>query len=300
MVMKYKGMISTTTTVMTSADMHTAAERIAALPGIADVTVTELKRYSEASQFEVQVACQKAFSYLYAMGTGDESVLSAQERQAFDIAKDVAGQAEEYATDFEKEVFFHDYLVLNIAYDISDSMGTGQTPYGALVLGKCVCAGYASAMQVLLTLAGIECMEVSGTGNGEAHAWNKVKIDGDWYNVDVTWDDPVPDEKGRLRHTYLNVTDEFLKRDHSWDNTGFPSCTSTEYNYYLRTGKQCASQDEVTQYCKEQAEAGNWTVSFIYQDAILDIGDVCQSVGKGCSYTCRECEGGTWYEITFR
>jgi len=136
-------------------------------------------------------------------------------------------------SDLEKEKAIHDYLVLNCRYDY-DNFLKGTIPeesysaYGLLINGAGVCQAYAEATQILLSRAGIECMIVTGSANGVGgwggHAWNIVKIDGKYYHLDVTWDDPVPDEKGRVLYWYFNLTDEQISNDHTWERSLYPEC----------------------------------------------------------------------------
>lgn len=60
-------------------------------------------------------------------------------------------------------------------------------PYGALVLKKAVCNGYAEGMKLLCDLSGVTCKMISGTADGEKHAWNLIKLDKEWYHADLTW-----------------------------------------------------------------------------------------------------------------
>ena len=60
----------------------------------------------------------------------------------------------------------------------------------------------------MLNESGIETKIVLGKGNGEDHAWNLVKLHDIWYHLDCTWDDPVPDVKGRVLYNYFNLNDE--------------------------------------------------------------------------------------------
>ena len=81
--------------------------------------------------------------------------------------------------------------------------------------GKGVCAGYAFALQYLLMRAGIQSYYVVGYA-GENHAWNLAKIDGEWYYVDATWDDPVyngSDDPYSPYHSYFNITTAMLQED---------------------------------------------------------------------------------------
>ncbi|SKA79200.1 Transglutaminase-like superfamily protein [Caloramator quimbayensis] len=143
-------------------------------------------------------------------------------------------------TDFQKELAIHDYIINNTRYD-EENYYNGSIPwesytsYGALIKGVAVCQGYASAMSKLLNLAGIENMIITGKANGEAHAWNLVKLDGEWYHVDVTWDDPIFYKNGNkvdtIRYDYFNITDSQMMKDHTWDIDMYPKCTETKYRY---------------------------------------------------------------------
>ena len=147
-------------------------------------------------------------------------------------------------TVYRKEKAFHDYLVRNVVYDSKAQMkkvegGDVYTAYGALVEGSAVCNGYAEAMKLLCDLSGVECRMISGTVDGENHAWNLVSIDGEWYHVDVTWDDPVPDGGDRVMYDYLNLSDKEMKADHKWEERLYPEADSMEYYYFKLNDALC-------------------------------------------------------------
>lgn len=121
--------------------------------------------------------------------------------------------------DFEKVFQLHNYLVKNNTYDYRvinspgfEDVGT-YTAYGALVRGKSVCEGYAMAYKYLLNAVGIECEIITGVANGGGHAWNAVKLDGNWYYVDTTWDDPIDDPE-YVGFNYFLIGSEKLEKDH--------------------------------------------------------------------------------------
>lgn len=129
-------------------------------------------------------------------------------------------------TNVQKEKAIHDYIVSHVAYDTSLK---NHSAYAALVAPyRTVCQGYALLTCRMMANAGIDVrIECSKT-----HAWNIVNIDGNWYQLDCTWDDPVPDVAGRVTYDYFNLTDAQLKSlDHStahtFDATKFPTCTTT-------------------------------------------------------------------------
>ena len=114
--------------------------------------------------------------------------------------------------------------------------------YGVFVERKAVCAGYAKATQYLLNRLGIECVYVSGEGDRGPHAWNLVRLSGEYYYIDVTWDDhsntkEAVDSSREITYDYFCVTTMDILRDHTPDDTlPLPNCVSKECNYYFRNG----------------------------------------------------------------
>ncbi|MBX5437848.1 MAG: transglutaminase [Alicyclobacillaceae bacterium] len=125
--------------------------------------------------------------------------------------------------DVQKELAIHDYIVLHAKYDTTLQH---VTPYDLLTKGTAVCQGYQMLTYLMLTRAGIPCKMVNGTADGGSHGWVMVKIAGQWYHLDTTWDDPVPDQPGRVRYAYFNLTDAQMARDHAWNHTGLPPATT--------------------------------------------------------------------------
>ena len=102
--------------------------------------------------------------------------------------------------DFEKELYLHDSLANRCRYDEKAAVSNAPleeyplsfTAYGALVEGVAVCEGYSRAMQYLLLRAGVDATIVTGhDAQNRAHMWNVVRIDGEPYHLDVTWNDPA-------------------------------------------------------------------------------------------------------------
>ena len=140
----------------------------------------------------------------------------------------------------------HDYLVDNIEYDTSISKDNIYDIYGALVNKVAVCEGYARSFKYILDDLGIPCVLAIGTGTNsrgetERHAWNYVEIDGQWYAIDCTWDDPVIVGGGTLTQSlkykyFLKGADEFFT-DHipsgqftpGGKEFTYPNLSSTSY-----------------------------------------------------------------------
>ncbi|MGN7360604.1 transglutaminase domain-containing protein [Paenibacillus sp. SAF-054] len=121
--------------------------------------------------------------------------------------------------DHEKVKVIHDWIVLNLKYDETLRK---YTAYDGLSSGSTVCQGYSLLAYKMLTDAGITNRIVEGTaaprdtGVSQLHAWNLVLLDGKWYHLDTTWDDPAPDKAGEIGIGYYLRTDEQMKKDHSW------------------------------------------------------------------------------------
>lgn len=125
-------------------------------------------------------------------------------------------------SDYEKIKAIYDYICANVEYDydhLNDSSYTLKcTAYAALINKTAVCQGYAGLLYRLALEAGVDCRMITGTGNGGGHAWNIVKLDGKYYNVDATWD------AGETEYTYfLRCGDNFddHTRNSAYDTGAF-------------------------------------------------------------------------------
>lgn len=121
-------------------------------------------------------------------------------------AEKILSGARNLGGDYEKEKYVHDVLMEAVEYDAGSAMN--QSAYSALVGGRSVCAGYARAFQYLMQQLGIPCYYCTGYA-GEDHAWNIIKLDGEFRNVDVTWDDT-----DTPTYDYFNKTDREFADTH--------------------------------------------------------------------------------------
>lgn len=124
--------------------------------------------------------------------------------------KEALATVDKNMSDLQKAIVLHDYLTVNCEYD-KENLDKGTVPsvshstYGVFANRMAVCDGYALSYKYLLKQVGIDCyMVTSDTIN---HAWNLIKLDGKYYQVDVTWDDPTWDLVGRSVHTNMFRSD---------------------------------------------------------------------------------------------
>ncbi|WP_459882293.1 immunoglobulin-like domain-containing protein, partial [Clostridium novyi] len=216
-------------------------------------------------------------------------------------------------SDVEKELALHDYVVKHADYNMA---GLNKNPadledhsaYGVLVLGKGVCESYAKAMHLLLNEVGIECKYATGYkrnpngGKGGGHAWNMVKLDNEWYNLDATWDDPVSDRVGRsdneaivssVIHTYFNVPDSVFNKDHirgDFEQNNYPVANGTKYSYdnldvdeFMNDGTKVpkvTSRDELIRVFKEVMKNRKTEVYVRFKGFSMTQQDLMNMLGK--------------------
>ena len=192
-------------------------------------------------------------SYTYSI----EPMYASYDEQKFNIeTRKLLSKIQDDMSDLEKVIFVHDYLAVDIAYDydnyLKEEKGIGSIPdechnvEGSIINKVAVCDGYASAFKYYMSQLGIKCNLVIG-GN---HAWNQVYLNGKWYFVDVTFDDPVWDLLGRVQHDYLLQSADVFKDDYTWDQSKYEYCNDTTYDnkFWKDIDTQFAYNDNLWYY----------------------------------------------------
>lgn len=152
-------------------------------------TITKLLKKS----YNVYISAKEGETYFANGFTSTEQIdraIGQIEETKDSIIRNLSG------SDYKKIMTIHDYIVDNVKYDSTyQALGT-YSLYGAFVGKTCVCEGYAKGLKYLANSINIECEIMQGTatnssGKTESHAWNCIKLDGNWYLIDPTWDDPI-------------------------------------------------------------------------------------------------------------
>lgn len=157
--------------------------------------------------------------------------------------------------DFEKEMKIILWMIGHISYDyekykLDPIPAEVANASDVLINGKAVCSGYSNVFKVLCDACGLNAITVSGdvksinrtTGeeSWERHAWNQICLDGDWYNVDVTWADSDNINSKITSLSYVNQTDNDFRHKHIADEGTAHECTNRRYgrevDLYLRYG----------------------------------------------------------------
>jgi hypothetical protein len=111
-----------------------------------------------------------------------------------------------------------------------DNIDNSRNLVNGLMQGTCVCAGYADILYNCLREVGIDCRKIDGIGGGDYHEWNKVKINGKWYNTDLTWDSDAIKSGNANRMYYCLISDWIFKKTHKQTFGATDKCES----YYSR------------------------------------------------------------------
>ncbi|MNW35463.1 Transglutaminase-like superfamily protein [compost metagenome] len=171
----------------------------------------------------------------------------------------------------------HDYVVLNLKYDEDLQK---YTAYEGLRTGEAVCQGYSLLTYKLLKTAGYTSQIVEGTAGGQAHAWNLVLLDGEWYHLDTTWDDPLSNEPGQVRYEYYLRTDHEMKVDHKWTKK-YPA-SSALYRETLRfLSSKSGTEKGVYTALEEQLGYSLYYADAAVSDGAGLQGKVKQSISAG-------------------
>lgn len=189
--------------------------------------------YSELSLFGRP--CAVSFSVRYAYTPEEVADFQAEMQPVIDTYLERLAECE---SDYEKTEVLYRKLIREVAYDMDAE--NNQNILSVFLGKKTVCQGYACATQYLLQQVGIPCTIITGTAQGQPHAWNMVLLDGDYYYLDVTWGnaDFLGESEivtGSINYGYLNITSDELLTNHQ-PQVDFPLgvCDSTADNYYVK------------------------------------------------------------------
>ena len=225
--------------------------------------------------------------------------------------------------DFEKIKAIHDWMVNYAEYD-KDNYYAGTVPQsdytaeGFFENRKAVCDGYAKAFLIMATRAGFEAIRVEGTaspapGSNESHAWNQVKANGKWYNIDVTWDDPISsgDSGDNLSYKYFLVPDSILDQDHFAESSK-NSCTApqpTEWLTSLVINEEiqkhsdyalCTTDAELESAVKNFKSKGTNPFTLIWKTDEVNCTKIFIAYGRdrGMSFSYKKWKFDGYYEVT--
>lgn len=226
------------------------------------------------------------FEYKYDKETYDKMV------KAYDKATNkILSKFTEGMSTYNKIKTIHDEIIKNAVYDLESA--DNDNIYGALVDNKAKCDGYARTFTYVCGKAGIRTVTVIGNdltvkSKENGHMWNKVYYNKKWYNIDVTWDDPVSDMKDNLQYDYFMVSDKALKNTHKENNLSFkvPKADDDTRGYYVINKKYAESNQDAENLIKSGLKAAvqngekNFSIKFASKDIMNHVNDYLKDSDK--------------------
>lgn len=190
-------------------------------------------------------------TYRYKKETYDKMAAAYDEK-----AEKILSKLSDDMSVYKKIRTIHDEIIKTAVYD-SESK-TADTVYGTLVKRKAKCDGYAKTFTYICGKAGIRTVTVIGedktdeSGNN-LHMWNKVYYNKKWYNVDVTWDDPISILKNNKKYDFFMVSDDSMADSHKEDNLSLkvPKAEDNSKNYFEVNKKYLEDVSKTGSYIKK-------------------------------------------------
>lgn len=192
-------------------------------------------------------------------------------------------------SEWEKEKYVHDFICENVRYDKL------KKPYsheiiGPLGQGVGVCEGIAKAVKVLCDALGLWCMIAICGNNPEKgikyrHTWNIVRIGGQYYHLDATFDNTLGNDKKEIRYDYFNLDDKSIFRDHEPLIAPAPKCEEGEHFYYKEKKLSFTKTEDVYRRALQTAKKGrvftfHWRGGYLTKAVLEELLELIQKAGK--------------------
>lgn len=191
-------------------------------------------------------------------------------------------------SEWDRELYIHDFICSNVRYDKL------KKPYsheiiGPLGQGVGVCEGIAKTVKILCDALGIWCMIAVSDSNTEKkikyrHAWNIVKIGGQYCHLDVTFDNTLSQE-GKIRYDYFNLADQQIFRDHEPLIHPAPQCSDGDHFYYKEKKMSFTKKEEVLKRAVQAAKKGkvltfHWRGGTLTRAILTDLLDLLEQAAQ--------------------
>ena len=240
----------------------------------ANLTLERSDRGSGYNSFAVEtvedcVQVTNSEALYYALENGVRPVpVGKDAEQLYAAMKDVLREyVSDSMTDVQKAAAIYEYLIMNTVYDgellekvIKGENAEGYRSFcleGVFVDRLAVCDGLSKAFSCLCRIEGIECVRVTGkkSGSGVPHAWNKVKLGGKWYIVDVTSGGTLTGNEEVLSYVYFMMTDKaYEKVCRAGSDPAADIKCDTEYDIYEQRGLKADTPEKAASLLKNYIE----------------------------------------------
>ena len=192
-------------------------------------------------------------------------------------------------SEWEKEKYVHDFICENVHYDKLKKSYSHEI-IGPLGQGVGVCEGIAKSVKVLCDALGIWCMIAVCGNNPEKgikyrHTWNIVRIGGNYYHLDATFDNTLGNDKKEIRYDYFNLDDKSIFRDHEPLIAPAPKCEEGDHFYYKEKKLSFTKTEDVYRRALQTAKKGrvftfHWRGGYLTKAVLEELLELIQKAGK--------------------
>jgi len=214
--------------------------------------------YKVGGEYEIRSTTHISDAYK----SGDESQLSGEDKETLKLAKAVLDEiVEDGMDDYEKELAVYQWMVKNIGHGSGGVISrpgmnrSAFTPHDVLSSRNAVCVGYATTFRLFMNMLGMDVHIV----HNDYHSWDLVKLDGDWYHVDV-----YSDAHGTMYGNF-NMTDDLCRSGHNWDESALPEATSVKYSPAVRNSVEVNDIFAVPALLKTALDENEGGISAFYK-----------------------------------
>lgn len=192
-------------------------------------------RMSDSYVFENMSKWEVSYSYIGKKATINFVItyLTTKEQEdyvAAQVKKILPNIVSATALDFDKVKAVHDYIILNASYS-KETKNSQYVTYTLLTEKQGVCQAYALLMYKMLEELNVDVKYVKGEAGDMRHAWILAKVEGEWFHIDPTWNDPVGNQADEVRYKYFLLSDKQIAATHTWKMNEYPVATSEKYKH---------------------------------------------------------------------
>lgn len=173
--------------------------------------------------------------------------------------------------DYEKCRWIHNYLVKNVSYNYAALKDPDHYPDSFGINGvfkehRAVCEGISKAFKLLCDRMGVDALIVSGRSSLEGvgtempHAWNIVRLEGEYSHVDVTWNISMSRSSQYTRFDYFCMPDKCMRVDHVYE--GLPKCTTDRFSYFQKRRRWFSGDRQLQGYLESELKKGETVLYF--------------------------------------
>lgn len=259
------------------------------IPRLEDKELAEL--YFMLRMDNPEVFASVSYRYRYYPESGNAEMIPEylfDKKKVKDHQKAMKARVEKLArpamklSEWEKVQYVHDFICQNVHYDKLKKAYSHEI-IGPLGQGVGVCEGIAKAVKALCDALGVWCILVLSEANPEKgikyrHAWNIVRVNGQYYHLDATFDNTLGSPE-QIRYDYFLLSDKQIFRDHEPSIYKIPTCADGDHFYYKDKKLSFTKMEDVRKRAAQAVKKGkillfHWRGGYLTREILKEMLDI--------------------------